>query len=352
VSATQPQPAARRRTRGGVVVLLGCGVVLVAEFLWFQQQRRELETFRDAWRAALEVKTTENKLSRAREELKTASARAKEAPSTGRGGMSILSEEAAAAARRKKAVEDSAEFERRKALRQKLGVASRYAPLFDELQLDQAGREALTLLLLNKENFSDDFNAAYGKSQSAEMFAAMKTGDPAKQMEVAMTSITAVKAAIKQAREDLDNSFKSALGDDGYRLYSDFEKHLPQHLAVIELQQSVAGTEEALSRAQCEALAQLFTEKEVTRQSAPPLLVAMPPWEAGQYGAGGQRYLEVGYSPFYADAAGTVYGTYLPHETEVSRAAAFLGPAQLAGLRKLRETKQARVDLEHTFQRR
>jgi hypothetical protein len=202
-----------------------------------EKRRRELEASASARGAA-------------REGLATNGPAERPAPGEGRGGRG----RGGARGDDFQAMMDRPEMQRALALQQKAALDGRYGALFKSLNLSPEKLAAFKSLLAEKEATMMD-----------TMRAAREQGiDPRNDPE-------GFKKLMATTQAEVDASIKTALGDDAYAQYQQYQATEPQRNVVSQLQKSLSYTSDPLTTAQAEQLVQvLAANSSQSTASAPP----------------------------------------------------------------------------------
>lgn len=137
-------------------------------------------------------------------------------------------------------------------LQQKAAIDARYAPLFKNLNLAPEQIERLKTLLAERATTVQDV-----------MGAAREQGiNPRENPD-------AVRKLVTDAQNEVNNSIKSALGEQGFAQLSNYEQTLPQRSLVNELQQRLSYTSTPLTSAQAEQMVQILATNPPARTSGP-----------------------------------------------------------------------------------
>jgi hypothetical protein len=127
---------------------------------------------------------------------------------------------------------------------------TKFAPLFRQLALTEAELNAFKRLLAEKENAALDVIAVSETQPEGPL------PDPI------------LGASINAARARAEGAIRSALGDERYAVYADFEKSLPQRTVVAQLEQRLSYTPNPLSPAQAESLVKVLAARSPAPASA------------------------------------------------------------------------------------
>ena len=124
---------------------------------------------------------------------------------------------------------------------QKDAVQTRYAALFKSLNLAPEQAEKLKTILADRQTTMQDV-----------MSAARDQGiDP-------RTDRNAVQKLMEVARNDINSSIKSVVGESGFNQLETYEKTIPQRNIVNQLQQRLSSTDTPLTSIQADQLVQIL----------------------------------------------------------------------------------------------
>ena len=124
---------------------------------------------------------------------------------------------------------------------QKDAVQARYAALFKSLNLAPEQAEKLKTILADRQTTMQDV-----------MSAARDQGiDP-------RTDRNAVQKLMEVARNDINSSIKSVVGESGFNQLETYEKTIPQRNIVNQLQQRLSSTDTPLTSIQADQLVQIL----------------------------------------------------------------------------------------------
>ena len=127
---------------------------------------------------------------------------------------------------------------------------TRFAPLFRQLALNETELTAFKRLLAEKENAALDVIAVSESQPEGPL------PDPI------------LGSSINAARARAEGAIRSALGDERYAVYADFEKTLPQRTVVAQLEQRLSYSPTPLSPVQAESLVKILAVRAPTAPSA------------------------------------------------------------------------------------
>jgi hypothetical protein len=137
-------------------------------------------------------------------------------------------------------------------LQQKLQIEQRYAALFRNLNLSSEQAEKLKTLLMERQNSAQDV-----------LTVAREQGiDP-------RSDRAGFQKLLADARNDVDNSIKTLLGDGGFSQLETYEHTLPQRNLVDQLQQRLSYTSSPLSVTQAEQLVGILAANTPQRAANP-----------------------------------------------------------------------------------
>lgn len=220
---------------------------------------------------------------------------------------------------------------------QRAGIASRYAPLFKNLNLSSEQIDRLSALLVER-----------GTTQQDAFMAAREQGvDP-------RANPDAMRQLLADVQAPIDASLKALLGESGYAQLQHFEQTQPQRAVVGELQARLSYTSSPLSATQSEQLVQILAANAPLR---PPAAPAGPAPGAGPPPPGGGR--GPGLPELSFIAAGPGPGGMPPGLDAALRAGAapvtdgaiaqsqtVLTAAQLTALQELQQQQKAQQQLQ------
>lgn len=229
---------------------------------------------------------------------------------------------------------------------QRAGIASRYAPLYQRLNLSAGQIDQLSALLIERGNTRQDaFTAA--REQGV---------DP-------RANPDAMRKLLADVQAPIDASLKSLLGESGFAQLQNFEQTQPQRAVVGELQQRLSYTGSPLTANQAEQLVQILAANTPPRPQLPATAgeSGQPPGPGGGVGpppgAGrgpGIGPLELGFLaagpgpgdlPVGIDAALRVAAAPVTNAA-VAQAQSVLTPAQVTALQEIQQQQQAQQQLQ------
>lgn len=228
-------------------------------------------------------------------------------------------------------------------VQQKAAVEARYAALFQSMNLTPDQTEKLKNLLTER-----------GSTRMDVMAAATAQGiDPRENPQ-------AYRKLFADAQNELNNSIKSVVGENGFAQLQNYEQTLPQRALVNDLQQRLSYTNTPLSTSQADALVQILASNQPPRatQSGP----VGPPSDGmqvqntrGPGGPGGPPsrggdFVSIG-APGLGPVMGMVDGVGRGPSTTVTpnavaQAQSVLAPTQLAALQQIQQQQQAQQQLQ------
>ncbi len=191
------------------------------------------------------------------------------------------------------------------------GLEQRYGTLFRRLGLSPAELEKFRDLLVERQMSTND-----------AMWVAQQQGikldaDPAQW-----------KAAMDKVRADVDEGIRTALGDERYRVYQDYNVNASSYILLDQIERRLSATGAPLQESQSELLLRLLVD---TAPSAPAAFSQGP--------LQGVTAALSGSDPLLAAAArGPISG-----ET-IARAQSILTPAQVATLRQIQSEQKSHAD--------
>lgn len=138
------------------------------------------------------------------------------------------------------------------AQQQKAALDARYSALFKNLNLSPEQAEKLKALLIERQASRQDvFEAA--RAQGI---------DPRESPE-------AYRKLMADARNEVESSIKSVLGDSGYAQLQTYEQTMPQRGLVNEIQQRLTYSNTPMTATQAEQLVQILAANPPPRQTTP-----------------------------------------------------------------------------------
>jgi hypothetical protein len=219
-------------------------------------------------------------------------------------------------------------------VQQTAAVDARYAALFHSLNLDPAQNEKLKALLVERQSTLQDVMAA-AREQGIN-----PRNDP-----------EAFRKLIADAQNDINDSIRGVVGDNGLVQLQNYEQTLPQRTLVNEIQQRLSYTNTPLTPSQADQLVQILATTAPQRNNnqipggdLPP---GLPPG-GGRAGFGGMA--EVG--GLIAGAMGGGPGGFGGGNTArvtaaaVAQAQTVLAPPQVAVLQQVQEQQQSQQKLQ------
>ena len=232
-------------------------------------------------------------------------------------------------------------------LQQKAAIEARYATLFKNLNLPTEQVEKLKTLLAERSTTMQDV-----------MSVAREQGiNPRENPD-------AFRKLVSDAQNEINNSIKSVIGDQGFAQLTTYEQTLPQRNIVNELQQRLSYTSTPLTAAQAEQMVQILANNTPQRSAGsspgsgqegrPPGggRGGPPPGGFGRGGpdlggmiagvmAGGPG---MGFMPGGFDG-GRGGGTAPVTSAAVSQAQTVLAPPQLSALQQIQQQQQTQQQL-------
>lgn len=150
---------------------------------------------------------------------------------------------------------------------QKAAVEARYAALFKSLNLSPDQAEKLKTILAERQTTMQDV-----------MSAARDQGiDP-------RTDRESMQKLMEVARNDINNSIKSVIGESGFAQYENYEQTIPQRNVVNQLRERLSYSDTQLSPAQAEQLVQILATNAPAATQRP---AGAPPADGPGFGRGG-----------------------------------------------------------------
>lgn len=202
---------------------------------------------------------------------------------------------------------ENPEYQKLMAITQKGRLDGRYAALFKQLNLTPEQLEKFKNLLLEKQNAMIDV-----------MMAARDQGlNP-------RTDREAFQALLANTQTEIDNSIRSAIGDQAYASYENYERTMPYRGVVDQLTARLSYGTNPLTSAQSEAMVNILA----STNSMPNLP------------AGAVRAVAL---PFGAP----VTGRATLNSEAMNRAQGILTPDQYAALQQLQQEQQAQAQMRN-----
>jgi len=184
---------------------------------------------------------------------------------------------------------------------------SRYAELFRRLNLSPAELAAFKHLLAEKDNLALDVVAISENSPGGPL------------------SPDQARAGMLTAQAENENSIRSALGNERYDQYRDFEDTIPQRATVAQLERRLSYSDAPLTAAQADSLVKVLADNS--------------PRSAG--GTAPAISLVVGANPGGVLPVVNPDATGLITDGAIEQAQRLLSPQQVAALRQLQGEQQA-----------
>ncbi len=227
-------------------------------------------------------------------------------------------------------------------VQQKAAIEARYAALFHSMNLTPEQTDKLKTLLAERGSTRMDVMAA-GTAQGI---------DPRENPE-------AYRKLFADAQNELNNSIKSVVGENGFAQLQNYEQTLPQRGLVNDLQQRLSFSNTPLTPSQADALVQILASNQPPR-STPAAPVGPPvdglqvqftrgPGPGGPPGRGGD-FVSIG-GPGLIPGMGMIDGIGRGPSTTVTanavaQAQTVLAPTQLAALQQIQQQQQAQQQLQ------
>jgi hypothetical protein len=174
-------------------------------------------------------------------------------------------------------------------LQLKAAIESRYAPLFKNLNLPGEQIERLKTLLAERTTTVQDVMAA-----------AREQGINPRENPDAFKKIMA------DAQDQINNSIKSVIGDQGFAQLTNYEQTLPQRNLVNELAQRLSYTSTPLTPAQAEQMVQILAANPAPRPASTSGRSGSPSGPPPSFGRGGPP--SPGFSSRGSDIGGMIAG--------------------------------------------
>jgi len=223
-------------------------------------------------------------------------------------------------------------------LQQKAAVEARYGALFRTLNLTPEQTDKLKGLLADRSNTRMDVMTA-AQEQGIDLRA----------------NPDEVRKLFADAQNELNNSIKAVVGENGFAQLQNYEQTLPQRGLVNDLQQRLSFSDTPLSASQADALVQILASNAAPRptSSGPSPSTAPTSGRGASDGPGGRGSDFGGFGgPAIGAMVGMVEGmtrggssvTVTPGA--VAQAQSVLAPSQLAALQQIQQQQQAQQQLQ------
>lgn len=220
-------------------------------------------------------------------------------------------------------------------LQQKAAVEARYGALFRTLNLTPEQTDKLKGLLADRSNTRMDV-----------MTVAQEQGIDAR------SNPEAVRKLFANAQDELNNSIKAVVGENGFTQLQSYEQTLPQRGLVNDLQQRLSFSDTPLSASQADALVQILASNPAPRptNSGSSSSAAPSSGRGGPDSPGGR-------GSDFGGFGGPAMGGMVEGMTRgssgvtvtagaVAQAQSVLAPSQLAALQQIQQQQQAQQQLQ------
>lgn len=223
-------------------------------------------------------------------------------------------------------------------LQQKAAVEARYGALFRTLNLTPEQTDKLKGLLADRSNTRMDV-----------MTVAQEQGIDAR------SNPEAVRKLFANAQDELNNSIKAVVGENGFTQLQSYEQTLPQRGLVNDLQQRLSFSDTPLSASQADALVQILASNPAPRptNSGSSSSAAPSSGRGGPDSPGGRGSDFGGFGgPAMGAMVGMVEGMTRGSSGvtvtagAVAQAQSVLAPSQLAALQQIQQQQQAQQQLQ------
>jgi len=223
-------------------------------------------------------------------------------------------------------------------LQQKAAVEARYGALFRTLNLTPEQTDKLKGLLADRSNTRMDV-----------MSAAQEQGIDAR------SNPEAVRKLFADAQNELNNSIKAVVGENGFAQLQNYEQTLPQRGLVNDLQQRLSFSDTPLSASQADLLVQILASNAAPRPTNSGISSSAAP-SSGRGGPDGPGGRGSDFGGFGGPAMGAMVGMVegmtrggsgvAVTAGAVTQAQSVLAPAQLAALQQIQQQQQAQQQLQ------
>lgn len=220
-------------------------------------------------------------------------------------------------------------------LQQKAAVEARYGALFRTLNLTPEQTDKLKGLLADRSNTRMDV-----------MTAAQEQGIDSR------SNPEEVRKLFTAAQNELNNSIKAVVGENGFAQLQTYEQTLPQRGLVNDLQQRLSFSDTPLSASQADALVQILASNAAPRPTSSRSSPSPAPG-SGSDAPGGRGSDFGGFGgPAIGAMVGMVEGMtrggsgVTVTAGAVTQAQSVLAPSQLAALQQIQQQQQAQQQLQ------
>lgn len=221
-------------------------------------------------------------------------------------------------------------------LQQKAAVEARYGALFRTLNLTPEQTDKLKGLLADRSNTRMDV-----------MSAAQEQGIDSR------SNPEEVRKLFTAAQNELNNSIKAVVGENGFAQLQNYEQTLPQRGLVNDLQQRLSFSDTPLSASQADSLVQILASNAAPRPTSSRSSPSPAPG-SGSDAPGGRGSDFGGFGgPSMSAMVGMVEGMTRGGGSgvtvtagAVAQAQSVLAPSQLAALQQIQQQQQAQQQLQ------
>ncbi len=323
---------------------IGCGV-----FAW--RQHRELVELRaalmdrDEWRRKAGELETRNREQRAQlaahstagreAAISASSSRPKRESTDGTNAVSAGSsasvEKQTAAIRE---LMNQPEVQAMLGVQKRAAIEQRYNDLFKKLNLPPKKIEKLKALLEERSNTMQDMIAA------------------ARDQGINLRTNPEGRKLVTDTQNQLSESIKATIGDDGFAKLSSYERTTPQRTVVGDLEQRLSYISAPLTPIQAEQLVQILAANPVPRTAAPAPASGASGASPAASGALVRNAMTAvpGVSMLMGaadDTGRSAIPNYLISQPALAQAQAILSPQQLASLQNLQQQQQTQQQLKN-----
>jgi hypothetical protein len=221
-------------------------------------------------------------------------------------------------------------------VQKKAAFDQRYAGLYKQLSLPPEQLEKLKRLLEERASTMQDVNAA-----------AREQGINLKE------NPDAYKRLVTEARNQINESIKATIGENGFEQLANFERTIPQRNLVSDLEQRLSYTNFPLNSAQSEQLVRILAANPSARPT--PAATSAQPGSPGTSRADAGMIVRTAMNtvPGVGQLLGAADDTgraaipgYPISPSALSQAQAILSPAQMAALQQLQQQQQVQQQLK------
>ncbi len=219
-------------------------------------------------------------------------------------------------------------------VQRRAAIEQRYNDLFKKLNLPPERIEKLKALLEERSNTMQDMIAA------------------ARDQGINLRTNPEGRKLVTDTQNQLNESIKATIGDDGFAKLSSYERTTPQRTVVGDLEQRLSYTSAPLTPIQAEQLVQILAANPVPRTAVPaPASGASSPSPAATGALVRNAMTAVpGVSVLMGaadDTGRSAIPNYLISQPALAQAQAILSPQQLASLQNLQQQQQTQQQLKN-----